>query len=70
MSLAPARNIACPIDGLPLDTGAAPWRCPQGHSYDMAREGYANLLLVQHKASKDPGDSREMVAARSRPGTL
>jgi 23S rRNA (guanine745-N1)-methyltransferase len=32
----------------------------------MAREGYCNLLVVQHKASRDPGDSKNMVAARRR----
>ncbi len=37
-----------------------------GHSFDMAREGYCNLLVVQHKASRDPGDSKDMVAARRR----
>lgn len=39
-------------------------RCATGHSFDRAREGYYNLLAVQHKASIDPGDSRGMVAAR------
>jgi 23S rRNA (guanine745-N1)-methyltransferase len=41
-------------------------RCTSGHSFDRAREGYFNLLLVQHKASLDPGDSKAMVAARRR----
>jgi 23S rRNA (guanine745-N1)-methyltransferase len=41
-------------------------RCAQGHSFDRAREGYYNLLVVQHKASRDPGDSKAMVAARRR----
>jgi 23S rRNA (guanine745-N1)-methyltransferase len=40
--------------------------CPSGHSFDRAREGYYNLLVVQHKASRDPGDSKPMVAARRR----
>jgi 23S rRNA (guanine745-N1)-methyltransferase len=40
--------------------------CPSGHSFDRAREGYYNLLAVQHKASRDPGDSKPMVAARRR----
>ena len=37
-----------------------------GHSFDMAREGYCNLLVVQHKASRNPGDSKVMVEARRR----
>lgn len=40
--------------------------CANGHSFDRAREGYYNLLVVQHKASRDPGDSKPMVAARRR----
>lgn len=32
----------------------------------MARQGYVHLLPVQNKKSKEPGDSKEMVDARSR----
>lgn len=39
-------------------------KCDRQHSFDVAREGYVNLLLSQHKQSKDPGDSKEMVRAR------
>ena len=63
----PITTLACPIDGAPLVVAAgAVLRCAQGHSFDRAREGYTNLLVVQHKASADPGDSRGMVAARRR----
>jgi 23S rRNA (guanine745-N1)-methyltransferase len=65
VSLAPAA-LACPIDGLPLATDGTTRRCPSGHTFDIAREGYCNLLLVQHKASLDPGDSKPMVTARNR----
>jgi 23S rRNA (guanine745-N1)-methyltransferase len=66
-----AQNFACPIDGTALETGLVtapgqPWRCVNGHSFDIARDGYCNLLVVQHKASRDPGDTAEMVAARRR----
>jgi 23S rRNA (guanine745-N1)-methyltransferase len=40
------------------------WACENGHSYDVAKEGYVNLLLVQHKNSKEPGDNKEMVNGR------
>jgi len=40
------------------------WRCENGHSYDVAKQGYVNLLPVQNKRSKDPGDSKAMVQAR------
>jgi len=33
--------------------------------FDVARQGYVNLLPVQHKRTKDPGDSKEMVLARA-----
>jgi 23S rRNA (guanine745-N1)-methyltransferase len=61
--------LACPLDGLPLrqegqQKGA--WRCPSGHSFDTAKQGYIHLLPVQKKRSKDPGDSKEMVSARQR----
>ncbi|APR04202.1 putative RNA methyltransferase [Thauera chlorobenzoica] len=58
--------LACPLDGKPLQRDGASWRCTAGHSFDIARQGYANLLPVQHKRSRDPGDSKEMVAARRR----
>jgi 23S rRNA (guanine745-N1)-methyltransferase len=38
--------------------------CERGHSFDIARQGYINLLSAGDKRSKDPGDSREMVVAR------
>ncbi|MDP3517509.1 MAG: methyltransferase domain-containing protein [Pseudohongiella sp.] len=56
--------LACPMDGLPLTRHAGCWHCPTGHSFDIARQGYINLLPVQNKRSKDPGDSKEMVLAR------
>ncbi|MGN1119054.1 MAG: putative RNA methyltransferase, partial [Oscillospiraceae bacterium] len=39
-------------------------RCPKGHCFDVSSKGYVNLLLSQHKNVKDPGDSKEMAAAR------
>jgi 23S rRNA (guanine745-N1)-methyltransferase len=64
--IVPATNLACPIDGQPIQTHGAQRRCAAGHSFDKAREGYCNFLVVQHKASRDPGDSKHMVAARRR----
>ncbi len=62
----PFQALACPLDGLPLQSAGAMWRCASGHSFDVAREGYVHLLPVQNKRSRDPGDSKEMVAARRR----
>ena len=58
--------LACPLDGAPLRNGGAAWRCPTGHCFDIATQGYTNLLPVQNKRSRDPGDSKEMVMARRR----
>jgi 23S rRNA (guanine745-N1)-methyltransferase len=40
--------------------------CLAGHSFDVAKEGYVNLLSVNRKGSQEPGDSKEMIAARRR----
>lgn len=57
--------LACPLDGLALRETGAGLGCAQGHRYDRAREGYVNVLGNRHKASSDPGDSKDMVRARS-----
>src|SRR3984885_8189778 len=40
--------------------------CPRGHSFDVARSGYVNLLQPQERRSKNPGDTPDAVAARRR----
>ena len=45
----------CPVCGAPLDRGDRAYRCPAGHSYDIAREGYAYLLPPQSKALRRSG---------------
>src|SRR5438270_8027699 len=40
--------------------------CSRGHSFDVARSGYINLLQPQDRRSKQPGDTAEAVAARRR----
>lgn len=54
----------CPLCHESMFAEAKSYRCPQGHQFDKAKEGYVNLLPVQHKRSKDPGDSSEMMLAR------
>ena len=56
--------VICPICQKALSTDGPSWRCENGHSFDVARQGYVNLLPVQQKHSLHPGDSRLMVAAR------
>ncbi|QBB78146.1 methyltransferase domain-containing protein [Acinetobacter baumannii] len=54
----------CPVCRQRLELVSKTWRCEQGHSYDIAKQGYVNLHVVQHKHSKNPGDTPESVDAR------
>mgnify|MGYP001025904730 FL=1 len=56
--------LRCPIDGSPLVLHGSSLGCQQHHSFDLAKQGYVNLLLNHDKRSNDPGDSKAMVAAR------
>ena len=53
------RVFRCPHCGAPLETGERAWRCANGHSFDVARQGY---VALERKAAR--GDTAEMVAAR------
>ncbi len=64
MSITQTIKLACPIDGAPLEKKQKEYSCINGHTFDIAKQGYINLLPVQHKRSKQPGDSKEMVLAR------
>jgi len=63
--------LICPVcsEALSIDKNSlAKYKslsCPQGHLFDYAKQGYLNLLLSQHKKSKHPGDTLEMVQART-----
>jgi len=63
-------NFKCPScdQALILQDDPQPrtYRCNNQHSFDLAREGYLNLLLPQHKRSRNPGDSDEMIRSRQR----
>lgn len=56
----------CPLCQQSLYQNAKGWACTNRHQFDRAREGYVNLLPVQHKGSRVPGDSPEMIQARRR----
>ncbi|RUO73586.1 putative RNA methyltransferase [Idiomarina seosinensis] len=60
----PLQQLICPLDRDPLEQSERSWCCEHGHSFDVARQGYVNLLPVQKKRSKDPGDSKAMITAR------
>ncbi len=57
-------ELICPMCGFPLREEQTALRCEKGHSYDIARQGYVNLLLVQNKRSLQPGDTRQQVISR------
>ena len=57
-------NFVCPICGEKLNRADRQYVCPQNHSFDVARQGYVNLLTVQQKHSLAPGDTREQVLSR------
>jgi len=60
--------LACPVRTcyLPLTRDARAWTCARGHSFDVARRGYVNLLQPQDRRSLDAGDPRAALDARSR----
>ena len=49
----------------PLHRRGQAYICTRGHSYDIARSGYVNLLQPQDRRSLSAGDSREAVTARA-----
>ncbi|HET8661950.1 MAG TPA: 23S rRNA methyltransferase [Micromonosporaceae bacterium] len=53
--------LCCPVCAAGLAGAGRALRCPAGHAFDVAREGYVNLLTGR---SSHPGDSLAMVAAR------
>lgn len=55
--------LSCPHCGQGLARAGETLRCEQGHSFDIARQGYASLLAPASRT--DTADSAAMVAARS-----
>ena len=58
--------FCCPVCREQLQREERSYRCSRGHSYDIAKEGYVNLLPANFRHSASPGDDREMVAARTK----
>lgn len=59
--------LICPVCASPLAllSNGKSYACGNNHLFDRARQGYTNLLLNQHKKSRLPGDTSEMVEART-----
>ncbi len=69
----PIVYFVCPICHSSLIINEKIWQCTgekndknRQHCFDVARQGYVNLLPVQQKKSKNPGDSQESILARQR----
>jgi 23S rRNA (guanine745-N1)-methyltransferase len=60
--------LLCAVRGcrLPLTREQRQYVCQRGHSFDIARSGYVNLLQPQERRSANPGDTAEAVSARRR----
>ncbi len=56
----------CPSCDEALSLQSGSYSCVNRHTFDVAREGYVNLLLVQQKRSRQPGDADEMIKSRQR----
>ncbi|MFE7527020.1 putative RNA methyltransferase [Kitasatospora sp. NPDC057542] len=57
------RYLACPHCAQALTRHDRSLRCPAGHSFDLAKQGYVSLLAGD--AHTGTGDTAEMVAARA-----
>ena len=57
-------ELICPVCGEILHRAEKEYRCQNRHSFDIARQGHVNLLVVQQKHSLNPGDTREQVLSR------
>ncbi len=60
--------LLCPVRNCHMALVRDPRRlhCARGHSFDVARSGYINLLQPQERRSLQPGDTPAAVAARRR----
>lgn len=62
-SLSPLR---CPVCNEPFEQTERAFHCTNRHAFDLAKEGYLNLLLSHQRRSNTPGDDKAMVQARRR----
>lgn len=57
-------KLKCPVCGESLTKNEKTMACPEGHSFDISRQGYVNLLMSNSSSVKRHGDDRLMVGAR------
>jgi 23S rRNA (guanine745-N1)-methyltransferase len=56
--------LRCPVCNKDLEAEPKSYACEAGHRFDIARQGYVNLLLSSQMPSKSPGDNAAMIADR------
>lgn len=55
--------LVCPVCGQPLNKNQHTFCCEANHCYDIAKEGYVNLLSA-HKSGDNVGDNKDMARSR------
>lgn len=58
--------LRCPVCGADMEHDAHSLRCDRRHTFDIARQGYVDLLPAGHGRHTIEGDTREMIDARAR----
>lgn len=56
--------IICPVCSQEIEKKEKSYCCDNGHSFDIAKEGYVNLLAGKHKSGSLIGDNKEMAKSR------
>ena len=54
----------CPVCSQELEKRDRIYVCPSGHSFDIAKQDYVNLLMSNKRSEKRHGDDKLMVASR------
>ncbi len=57
-------DFICPLCGAAFERKEKNLRCSHGHSFDLARQGYVNLLPGGRLPGHEHGDNRAMIRAR------
>lgn len=55
----------CPVCNEVLKLVDKSYKCQNGHCFDVNKKGFVNLLLANQSHSENPGDSKEMIDART-----
>ncbi len=57
-------ELICPVCGELLTVTDRTYKCKNNHCFDMAKEGYVNLLTSSHKPGSTIGDNKDMALNR------